>query len=442
MSGVVFFAFSFILLAILPGARLQQAMDHDAPINMVNYRPIEARGRSIYARQGCDYCHTEQVRGTLADVRRWGPATEPWETRYDYPQVWGTRRIGPDLSREGGVRSDDWQLTHLYNPRWVVPGSVMPSYPWMFDGDANHPNEDGRAVLAYMQTLGRSMREAHDSTAYCPKPQPKVVKADLESKTPLIIEASVKPGAPRSAAPTRSAAPSQSFEVGPIYFQDGMAMGGSIDANAAIRRLDTPFPDLANGDPTHDLAARQAAGAKTFITYCSGCHGANGAGDGPAAPTLLPHPANLGLEAYSDSALGNLLWNGRPGTSMPAWRDLSKTEFADVIAYVQSLHVADPAASPPQSAETIARGATVYAKDCVACHGVDGGGNGPVAHVFLPRPANLNEIQPDQAKVLQVLAEGVPGASMPIFNGLSPLDQSAVAAYVATLYGSQKPKRP
>jgi cbb3-type cytochrome oxidase cytochrome c subunit len=55
----------------------------------------------------------------------------------DYPQLWGTRRIGPDLAREAGVRSDDWQLTHLYNPRLVVRDSVIPAYPYMFNGSAS-----------------------------------------------------------------------------------------------------------------------------------------------------------------------------------------------------------------------------------------------------------------------------------------------------------------
>ena len=441
LAGIVFFVFSFVLLAILPGQRLQAAMDHDAPIAMANYTPLEAKGRAIYARGGCDYCHTEQVRGTVADVTRWGPQTEAWETRYDYPQVWGTRRIGPDLSREGGVRSDDWQITHLFNPRWIVPGSVMPSYRWMFDGSADRPNAEGLAVLAYMRTLGRSMREAHGSIAYCPKPQPKIIKAAFETKpAPLIGATKIAD----TASTKPKADPALPFQDGPIYFQDGMAMGGSIDANAAIRRLDAPFPDLANERSTQSLDERRHAGAETFAAYCAGCHGADGGGNGPAAATLLPHPANLKLAIYSNALLGNILWNGRPGTSMPAWRDLSKSELANVIVYVQGLHKRDPPTQQPETAAKtnamIARGAMVYAEGCVACHGVEGAGNGSVAHIFLPRPANLVEIKANRARVLQVLAQGVPGASMPVFKGLSSDDQNAVATYVATLYQSQMRK--
>src|SRR5439155_10931339 len=87
---------------------------------MATLTASEQRGRVIYGREGCAYCHTQQIRSLAADVRRFGAPTEPWETKYDYPQLWGTRRIGPDLSREFNLHSRDWQLTHLYNPRLVV----------------------------------------------------------------------------------------------------------------------------------------------------------------------------------------------------------------------------------------------------------------------------------------------------------------------------------
>ena len=73
----------------------------------------------------------------------------------ELPQLWGTRRIGPDLAREGARRTQDWQLVHLYNPRYIVPDSIMPSYPWLFAGEPEAPSQDAVAVVAYLQTLGR-----------------------------------------------------------------------------------------------------------------------------------------------------------------------------------------------------------------------------------------------------------------------------------------------
>lgn len=48
---------------------------------------------------------------------------------YDHPFQWGSKRTGPDLARVGGKYSDDWHVTHLINPRSIVPQSVMPGYP-------------------------------------------------------------------------------------------------------------------------------------------------------------------------------------------------------------------------------------------------------------------------------------------------------------------------
>jgi cytochrome c oxidase cbb3-type subunit 2 len=50
---------------------------------------------------------------------------------YDHPFQWGSKRTGPDLARVGNKYSDDWQRDHLRDPRSVVPGSIMPGYPWL-----------------------------------------------------------------------------------------------------------------------------------------------------------------------------------------------------------------------------------------------------------------------------------------------------------------------
>ena len=138
-AGVGFFALSFLVLAIIPGKELEDEIKQVAPVTMAKLTASEQRGRVIFGHEGCAYCHTQQVRSLAEDVRRFGAPTEPWETKYDYPQLWGTRRIGPDLSREFNLRPRDWQLTHLYNPRLVVRDSIMPPYPWLFDALQTSP---------------------------------------------------------------------------------------------------------------------------------------------------------------------------------------------------------------------------------------------------------------------------------------------------------------
>lgn len=121
------------------------------------YSDVEAHGRAIYVREGCWYCHTQQTRTILADTKRSGwrgvdaPVSTPDEFVFDSPHLFGTKRTGPDLSRVGGKYNTQWHRTHFRNPRDLVPGSVMPPFPWIAD---NEP--EFQALVAYMQTLGRA----------------------------------------------------------------------------------------------------------------------------------------------------------------------------------------------------------------------------------------------------------------------------------------------
>ena len=82
-------------------------------------------------------------------------ASRAWEAERDFPQMWGTRRVGPDLARGHGRRSRDWQLTHLWNPRFVVSDSIMPAYTWLFDGSPLQPTQEALDLVAYLDSLGR-----------------------------------------------------------------------------------------------------------------------------------------------------------------------------------------------------------------------------------------------------------------------------------------------
>ena len=163
VAGFGFFILSFVVLGVLPARQLQAEIDRTAPRSMQPLTAAEQHGREIYGREGCAYCHTEQVRVITADVVRFGAPTAPWETQYDYPHLWGTRRIGPDLSREHGLRTDDWHFAHLFDPRATVPDSIMPAYPWMFNGSAAKPNRDALDLVAYLRSLGRERELAGDS---------------------------------------------------------------------------------------------------------------------------------------------------------------------------------------------------------------------------------------------------------------------------------------
>jgi len=113
-------------------------------------------GRKIYVGEGCWHCHSQFVRPVSNESKRYGPVSKSieYQNELQRPVMFGTRRVGPDLSREGGRRSNDWQAVHFFRPQSVSPNSPMPEYPWLFDGDASKPNERGLALMTYVQWLG------------------------------------------------------------------------------------------------------------------------------------------------------------------------------------------------------------------------------------------------------------------------------------------------
>ncbi|GAB4092828.1 bifunctional cbb3-type cytochrome c oxidase subunit I/II [Flaviaesturariibacter terrae] len=100
------------------------------------YTPLELQGRDIYIREGCYVCHSQMVRPFRSETERYGEYSKAGEFVYDHPFQWGSKRIGPDLAREGSgnnKKSDTWHFNHLDDPQSISTGSVMPSYSFLVD---------------------------------------------------------------------------------------------------------------------------------------------------------------------------------------------------------------------------------------------------------------------------------------------------------------------
>ncbi len=95
------------------------------------YTPLEVMGRDLYIREGCVGCHSQMIRPFRSETERYGEYSKAGEFVYDHPFLWGSKRTGPDLHREGGKYPDAWHYNHLENPRSTSPGSIMPSYTWL-----------------------------------------------------------------------------------------------------------------------------------------------------------------------------------------------------------------------------------------------------------------------------------------------------------------------
>ncbi len=144
------------------------------PEGLQRYTAEELFGRSIYIREGCTYCHSQQTRpeGFGSDQERfWGRPSVPADYVFDKPHLLGTMRTGPDLLNIA-VRqpSMDWHLVHLYNPRIVVPGSLMPPFPYLFEKKLSAgPNERVLVLPDSITPKGKVIvagREARALTAY------------------------------------------------------------------------------------------------------------------------------------------------------------------------------------------------------------------------------------------------------------------------------------
>ncbi len=116
------------------------------------YTPLELEGRDLYIREGCNACHTQMVRPFRDEVKRYGEYSKAGEFVYDYPFLWGSKRTGPDLHREGGKNPDAWHYKHMWNPRSTSDGSIMPRYPWLIDNKLDR--ELTRDKMKSMVALG------------------------------------------------------------------------------------------------------------------------------------------------------------------------------------------------------------------------------------------------------------------------------------------------
>lgn len=116
------------------------------------YTPLELQGRDIYVREGCYVCHSQMIRPFRDEVARYGEYSKAGEFVYDHPFQWGSKRTGPDLAREGGKYPDSWHYNHMYDPRSMSPGSIMPQYPWLLDNKLDTASTP--AKIKAMITLG------------------------------------------------------------------------------------------------------------------------------------------------------------------------------------------------------------------------------------------------------------------------------------------------
>jgi cytochrome c oxidase cbb3-type subunit II len=254
---------------------------------------LQSEGREVYVANGCSYCHTQQVRPLDAD-KVFGRPSAPGDFKYQTPELLGSERTGPDLTNIGTRQpSAVWQYIHLYNPRAVVPESIMPSFNWMFDVVAQSP------AGVTPVPLPKSYAPAHG-----------VVVPTHQADALIAYLASLKqPALPAFAAPSGEAPTTAKVSA-------NAAPGGSYDA---------------------------AKGAALYTANCSACHQASGEGLPGAFPSLKDDAVvnkddatkhiDVVLNGLHDARVSGVVYSS---VMPPFAATLSDADIADLIDYERS----------------------------------------------------------------------------------------------------------
>ena len=437
------------------------------------YTPLEQRGRDVYLREGCWYCHSQYVRPVTGETRRWGPVTESGEYVYDIPHLFGTRRIGPDLMRVGLKFSDEWHFAHFWNPRMLSPDSIMAPYRGLFDRPA-------QAVAIVDDASGNRTLEKTPLTEKL---------FDFSSKEPIRLTPNADgllfvPMQARGTAPiiltpqeqykgdtVKIAAETPDLQALTAYVQKlGMDRGKWRDLfePQSIEVTDVTMPRSEEWI---------AHGKQVYERRCLGCHGVNGDGNGPAATFLyVQRPRNFNNAVFkfrmtkepvpTDGDLLRTITRGVRGTAMPAWYSLPLEDRLAVIQYIkyvlavdrsnpskpyaffteeppgEPLYIGKP---PAPTQQLLEHGKEVWEQaKCWECHGKTGKGDGEKAaglkddDHFTIVPADLTRGQfksgPAVEDIFRTISTGLSGTPMPTYrDSISEDDRWALSYYILAL---------
>jgi cytochrome c oxidase cbb3-type subunit I/II len=492
VAGVAFFFLAVVTQGILPFIEPSARTNRVTAVvrtdlgqlkwmvaEATDYTPLQQLGRRVYLREGCWYCHSQYVRPVTGETRRWGPVSEAGEYAYDVPHLFGTRRIGPDLTRVGLKYSDEWHLAHFWNPRQLSPDSIMAPYRLLFDTPEEPvkivDDGSGNRTLAQTPTTQRLFNFAsNERVTLTPNSDGLLfIPAQALRKSPIILTPNKEYGGDA----VRIAVETQELEGLIAYVQKlGMNRGKWRDMfePQALEVTEATLP--RSGEWI-------AYGKEVYERRCIGCHGVNGDGNGPAATFLYrQRPRNFTLGVFkfrltkeplpTDGDLLRTITRGVRGTAMPGWYELPLTDRLAVIQYIKyelavdqsepGKHYAYFTEEPPgaplyigrppaPSQELLAHGKEVWqTAKCWECHGNTGKGDGAKApglkddFGFPIRPADLTSGQfksgPAVQDIFRTMSTGLSGTPMPSYkDSLSEQDRWALAYYVVSLSAFKDP---
>jgi cytochrome c oxidase cbb3-type subunit I/II len=438
-----------------------------------DYTALEHVGRSVYIREGCWYCHSQYVRPVTGEDLRWGPVSEAGEYAFDLPHLFSTRRIGPDLTRVGLKYGDDWHYAHHWDPRLVVPDSVMPSFKWLYtrlrlslvksnDGPALPPSDELKKYFTMKAERPIALYPNADGLTF--------VSPSPDGRWPLdgtpVIDLKGFGDKPPALERVTLVFPTQEL-VGLVrYIQK---LGTNRGAWREVFEPQTVGVSVMNIPSSQELLT---LGREVYNTRCVGCHGKAGDGNGIAATFLSPRPRNFTLGVFkfrttqsgslpTDGDLYRTVTRGVRWTAMPTWHELPDKERLAVVTFIKTFssrwkdEQPEPAATindpPKPTPALVARGKDLYVKaKCFQCHGDGGKGDGVSAPdltddlKFPIRPADFTRGQfkggSTVRDIFRTMTLGLDGTPMPSFgDSMTEEERWAISYFVLALSAWKDP---
>jgi cytochrome c oxidase cbb3-type subunit I/II len=446
-----------------------------------DYTPLEKRGRAIYIREGCWYCHSQFVRPVTGETRRWGPVSQAGEYAFDVPHLFSTRRIGPDLTRVGLKFSDEWHIAHFWDPRMLEPDSIMPRFLVLFDAPKDRipivtDNAGNKTLPENDVTRAFFDFTKKDSPADQLRMTPNaegLVFVPQRGKYPIIFT----PNNEFAGESVQLVVTTQELSALIAYVQKlGTNRGNWRDVFEPQR-----IAASAAGIPSRS-EEWIGEGKQLYEKRCAGCHGVKGDGNGRAATFMYKfRPRNFNQAVFkfrlvkstlaTDGDLMRTITRGVRGTAMPSWHMLPEKDRLAIIQYIKYELAVDRSATPPYvfytqeppgapifvgnapkpSSEQVARGKEVWQQaKCWECHGQTGKGDGEKAATlkedlgYSIRPADLTTGQfksgTDAEDIFRTMTTGLSGTPMPSYEqSISEEDRWALSYYVLSLSAFKDP---
>ena len=299
IGAMIAFGAVVFIVVLLP----VQTFNPKASEDWVPLSDAALAGRQVFLSNGCVYCHSgfsrpQDVRAGLYYLYPKVSLPGDYFGTDQTPNLLGTERTGPDLTNEGGFHPDDWQFAHFYNPRYVDPFSLMPSFKFLSDNEVNDLTsfvQERSGKVGLLRYAGTLYAKHVDLAAQVYKP-----------------------------APTGFQGANRTTEQADEQGEPADVIGGNILPQPDVVNLNEADRSywLAN-DPLPVTVANLLRGKEIFRERCVACHGSLGDGKGPAAKFMSPPPADFTDKddqcCGADTSPGDFYYRvlrGFPGTAM------------------------------------------------------------------------------------------------------------------------------